>query len=232
MPRTPPPLAAFAALLLAGGCIPYSTGTTAATLPPGQAEPATALYFVPGGMESLMADSSGGSLMGVDIEARMGLDDRSELGIRLPGAVGAVLDYKRRMTGLEDRTGPGLALLTGAGVVNGGQHAIATGGFVASGRMDRATPYGGFKVMQVFPLTEEAVRDDPTIGFFAGLRIGTEALGVSPEVAVFHDRSALGLRDNDVIVVPSLTVHGSALLETLLGRRPPPYPRPPRGPWR
>jgi hypothetical protein len=232
MPRTLSPLAVLAALLLSGACIPYSTGTTAATLAPGQAEPATAIYFVPGGIESLTADSSGGSLIGVDVEARLGLDDRSDLGIRMPGAVGVVLDYKRRVTGLEDRTGAGLALLAGAGVVNGGEHAIAMGGFVASGRTDSATPYGGFKFMQVFPLTEEAVRDDPTVGFFAGLRIGTEGLGVSPEVAVFYDRSALGLRNNDVIVVPSFTVHGSALLDALLGRRPPPYPRPPRGPWR
>ncbi|HLM67691.1 MAG TPA: hypothetical protein VK358_09200 [Longimicrobium sp.] len=233
MPRTFPLLTVFAALLLSGGCIPYATGTTAATVAPGEVEPGTAVYFVPGGIETLTADSSGGSLIGFDVEARMGLDERSDLGIRLPGAVGAVLDYKRRVTGLEDPDGPGLALLVGGGVVNGGEHAIAMGGFVASGRRtDRATPYGGFKAMQVFPLTEEAVEDDPTIGFFAGLRIGTQGLGVSPEIAVFYDRSALGLRDNDVILVPSLTVHGDQLLDALLGRRPPTYPRPPRGPWR
>lgn len=86
--------------------------------------------------------------------------------------------------------------------------------------------------MQVFALTEDAVDDDPTVGVFGGLRIGTERLGVSPEVAVFYDRSALELRDHDIIVVPSLTVHGNQLLEALFGRRAPPAPRPPRGPWR
>lgn len=226
-------LLATAVLLLAGGCIPYSTGTTAATVPAGEVEPSTAIYFVPGGMETLSADSSGGSLMGVDAEVRMGLDERSDLGIRLPGAVGVVLDYKRRVTGLDDPDGPGLALLGGAGVVNAGGHALVMGGVVASGRRtDRLTPYGGIKAMQVFPLTEKAVKDDPTVGVFAGFRIGTGALGVSPEVAVFYDRSALGLRDEDVIVVPSLTVHGDRLLDALLGGRPPPRARPPRGPWR
>jgi hypothetical protein len=84
----------------------------------------------------------------------------------------------------------------------------------------------------VFPLTDEAVHDDPSVGLFAGIRIGTERLGVSPELAVFYDRSALGLRDHDVIVVPSFTVHGNQLLDALFGRQPPPSPRPPRGPWR
>jgi hypothetical protein len=83
--------------------------------------------------------------------------------------------------------------------------------------------------MHVLPLTEEAVRDDPTVGVFAGFRIGTERLGVSPEIAVFHDRSALGLRDNDVIVVPSFTIHGTALLDALFGR--PPFPTGPPRPW-
>jgi hypothetical protein len=220
-------------LLLAGGCIPYSTGTTAATVEPGMVAPATAVYFVPGGIESLTADSAGGSLVGMDVEARMGLDEHSDLGIRMPGAVGVVLDYKRRVTGLADPDAPALAVLAGGGVVNGGDHALAMGGLVASGRQsDRATPYGGLKAIKVFPLTEGAVHDDPTVGLFAGLRIGTERLGVSPEVAVFYDRSALGLRDHNVIVVPSFTVHGSQLLDALLGNRPPPSPRPPRGPWR
>jgi hypothetical protein len=140
-----------------------------------------------------------------------------------------VLDYKRRLTGLDDPAAPGVALLVGGGVVNAGDHALGMLGLVASGRQnDRLTPYGGFKAMHVLPLTEEAVRDDPTIGIFAGLRIGSERLGVSPEVAVFYDRSALGLRDRNVIVVPSFTFHGNELLDHLFGR--PDTRRPPR-PW-
>lgn len=223
------PLLAACALLLAGACIPYSTGTTAATVPPGSVWPSTVVYFVPGGAETLTVDSAGGSLIGIDIEARMGIDGHSDLGIRAPGAVGVVLDYKRRVTGLDDPDAPAVALLAGGGVVNAGEHALFSAGVVASGRLnDRATPYGGFKAMHVLPLTEEAVRDDPTVGVFAGVRIGSERLGVSPEIAVFYDRSALGLRDNDVIVVPSFTIHGSQLLQALFGR---PGYRPPPRPW-
>ncbi|HEX6041895.1 hypothetical protein, partial [Longimicrobium sp.] len=88
-------------LVLAGACIPYATGTTAATVPQGTVIPAMAVYFVPGGIETLNGDSLGNSsLIGFDFEARMGIDDRSDLGIRAPGAAGVVLDYKRRVTGL------------------------------------------------------------------------------------------------------------------------------------
>lgn len=217
-------------LLLAGGCIPYATGTTAATVAPGTVAPAVSVYFVPGGIETLNGDSAGNSsLIGVDAEARMGIDDRSDLGIRAPGAAGVVLDYKRRLTALDDPDAPGLALLLGAGVVNIGEHALVSAGFVASGRRnDRLTPYGGFKAMKVYPLTESAVHDEPTVGVFGGLRIGSERLGVSPELAVFYDRSALGLRTNDVIVVPSFTFHGDQLIDALFGRRP--YRAPPRRP--
>jgi hypothetical protein len=224
-------LSSVAVLLLATSCIPYSTGTTAATVPAGSSTPGVAVYFVPGGIEELTVDSTGGSLVGIDMEARFGLDDHSDVGIRLPGVFGVVVDYKRRVTGLDDPDAPGVALLVGGGVVNGGDHALGMVGAVASGRRnDRLTPYGGFKVMHVLPLTDDAVSDDPSVGVFAGLRIGTERLGVSPEVAVFYDRSALGLRSNDVIVVPSFTIHGNQLLEALFGRPSYPAPRPPRYP--
>lgn len=224
---------ALSLLLLASGCIPYSTGTTATTVPRGTAVPSMAVYFVPGGLESLTVDSAGGSLIGIDMDVRMGIDEHSDLGIRLPGVVGVVLDYKRRVTGLDDPDGPGMALLVGGGVVNAGDHALGMVGLVASGRQsERFTPYGGFKAMHVLPMTEEAVRDDPTVGVFAGLRIGTERLGVSPEVAVFYDRSALGLRSNDVIIVPSFTIHGDQLMDALFGRdRVPPAVPPRRPPW-
>jgi hypothetical protein len=228
-------LVAAPALLLAAGCIPYSTGTTATTVPPGAVTGNTAVYFVPGGIEKLSADSAHGSIIGFDLEWRMGVDQHADLGIRAPGMVGVVVDYKRRVVGLDDPEAPGLALMAGGGVVNAGDHALFSAAVLASGRSnDRLTPYGGFKAMHVLPLREEAVRDDPTFGVFAGARIGTELLGISPEIAVFYDRSALDLRDHDIIVVPSFTFHGNQLLEALLGRpgsgRPPLPPGPRRWP--
>lgn len=221
---------ALAALLTAGACIPYATGTTALTTPPGQMEPSASIYFIPGGLERLTeTDSSGGSYFGIDSEFRIGLDDRSDLGIRAAGWVGLVVNYKHRIDGRPGEDGPALSYMLGSGVVNAGEHAYLEASLLGSGRRPAGvagvTPYGGVKVMQVIPLTREAVSDDPTAGVFAGLRIGTAAFAISPEIAVFYDRSALELRDRNWIVVPSFTFHGDELMRRFLGAR----PLPPRG---
>jgi hypothetical protein len=216
---------ALAALLAAGACIPYATGTTALTTPRGEMQPSASVYFIPGGLEQLSGDSSGGSYFGIDTEIRAGLDDRSDLGIRTPGWTGLVVNYKHRIDGRPEENGPALSYMVGAGIVNVGEHAHVEASLLASGRPagDGATitPYGGVKAMHVFPLIPEAVSDDPTIGVFAGLRIGTAAFAITPELAVFHDRSALGLRDRDWIIVPSFTFHGEELMRRIFGARPP-----------
>lgn len=228
-------LSALAALLAAGGCIPYATGATARTTPPGEMAPSVSAYFIPGGLERWTTDSVGGSYFGIDSEVRVGLDERSDLGIRAAGWVGLVVNYKHRIDGRPGADGPALSYMAGAGVVNAGEHAYVEAALLASGRPtgDRAgvTPYGGVKAMHVIPLIPEAVSDDPTVGVFAGLRVGTEAFAISPEIAVFHDRSALGLRDRDWIIVPSFTFHGDELMRRIFGARPG-SPRPPGYPPR
>jgi hypothetical protein len=69
----------------------------------------------------------------------------------------------------------------------------------------------------VAPLSSSAPSDSPTAGGFLGLRIGTEQLGVSPEVGVYYDRSALEVRSRDVIVVLALVIHGSELIRVFTG---------------
>jgi hypothetical protein len=227
---------------LAAGCIPYSTGTTAAPIPPGVLEPSLAVYFVPGGLDPTAGDSTSGSLIGADAEIRYGIDERSDVGVRAPGLLGIVVDYKRRLDGGTTREEPALAALVGGGVVNAGEHALFQAALLASGGQSRRlTPYGGAKLMQVIPLTSYAVEDKPTIGVFGGVRLGSERLGLSPEIGVFYDPSALGLRETNWIVVPSFTFHGQEVLDVLLGRsrgrddpyppRPTPVPRPPGGRW-
>jgi hypothetical protein len=231
--RILPHLPALGALLSAGACIPYATGTTALPTPRGEMVPSASVYFIPGGLERLTVDSAGGSYFGIDSEFRMGLDDRSDLGIRAAGWVGLVLNYKHRIDGRPGADGPALAYMVGGGVVNAGEHAYLEASLLASGRPAgeeaAATPYGGIKAMHVIPLIDEAVSDDPTVGAFAGLRIGTAAFAISPELAVFYDRSALRLRDRDWIIVPSFTFHGDQLMRMIFGsspggRRPPSYP--------
>ena len=232
-------LLAAPVLLAAGACIPYATGTTALPAPEGQVVPSAVVYFIPGGAERLVAsDSTGGSYFGIDTEARFGLDERSDVGIRAPGLMGITVTYKRRVDGNQDPAGPALAYMVGAGVVNAGEHAHFEASFLASARQVEGrgglTPYGGIKAMHVLPMVDEAVRDDPTVGVFAGVRIGTEALGVSPEIAVFYDRSALGLRDRNWIIVPSFTLHGDELVRRIFGTTPRdtrPRPGYPPRPW-
>jgi hypothetical protein len=70
--------------------------------------------------------------------------------------------------------------------------------------------------MQVAPLNRDAVHDRPTAGGFLGLKIGRNDLGVSPEVGVFYDHSALEVRRGDLVVVPSINVHGDQLVRAII----------------
>jgi len=232
-------LLAAPALLAAGACIPYATGTTAVPAPEGQVVPSASVYFIPGGADRMVTgDSASVSTFGIDVETRFGLDERSDVGIRAPGLMGITVNYKRRIDASRDPAAPAVAYMIGAGVVNLGEHALVEASLLASGGQregGKLTPYGGIKAMHVFPLVQEAVSDDPTLGVFAGARIGTAVLGVSPEIAVFYDRSALGLRDRNWIIVPSFTIHGDELVRRIFGgpgSRPPSPGYPPRPrPW-
>jgi hypothetical protein len=62
--------------------------------------------------------------------------------------------------------------------------------------------------MQVIPINKGAVHDSPTLGGFFGARIGTRTTGISPEIGVFYDHSALRLRKGNVLIVPAITIHG------------------------
>jgi hypothetical protein len=69
--------------------------------------------------------------------------------------------------------------------------------------------------MQVAPLHSDAVHDRPTAGGFVGVRFGRATFGVSPEIGVFYDHSALGVRKGNVVVVPTLAFHGDELIDII-----------------
>jgi hypothetical protein len=191
--------------LLAGACIPYTVGTTARTVAPGETTRATSVYFIPNAL-STPGDSVAAPIYGVDVEFRHGLDERSDVGVRLLPA-GVAVNYKRRVDGDTSLARPALAFMTGAGIVNGGEHAHFEATLLASGGQDGGvTPYGGLRAMQVVPITRGAVHDSPTLGLFGGLRLGDDDFVLSPEIGVFYDRSALHVRNASVIVVPALTL--------------------------
>ena len=215
----------FAALMpLLGACIPYGVGTTASPVARDSTHVSVLLTVIP----SVAAFDSTRSapFMSADAEVRRGIDSVSDAGFRLvSGFTGLVVNYKRLLTRTDE---PALiSIMPGIGLINGGEHAHFELTLLASrremrvreGRTERPSiiPYGGLRVMQVAPLNTLAVHDAPTVGAFAGIRLGRAGFGISPEVGVFHDPSALGHRTNNVIVVPTIAVHGEDLVE-LLGR--------------
>jgi hypothetical protein len=207
---------ALAAVLT--GCVPYAVGTTAAVMPRNEVAPTVTYQFVPVGPDtSAYGGEPGASLMIVDATARLGLDERTELGVRFAGFAGVVADVKYRLWG-PDSLGPGMALIGGGGVINAGNNAhLEATLLVSGGARALAVPYGGVRAMQTFPLTAGLRQDAPTFGLFAGLRLGRPDFGVSPEVGVFYDPSVTGLREGDFVVVPSISLHGDRLLRILFG---------------
>jgi hypothetical protein len=99
--------------------------------------------------------------------------------------------------------------MVGGGIVNWGEHAHLEATLITSApESDRFTPYGGLRAMQVIPIDKGAVHDSPTLGGFLGARIGTLTAGISPEIGIFYDHSALHLHKGNILFVPAITLHG------------------------
>ena len=186
-------------------CLPYTVGTTAQTVPARETTRSTSWYFIPNAIK-VPGDSVAGPLAGSNLEYRRGLDQRSDFGLRLlPGGVTA--DYKRRLNSDLSGAGTAFAYSAGGGIVNGGEHLMLQATLIASGREDASlVPYGGIRAMHVVPITQGAVTDKPTLGVFAGVQIGDAEFAIRPELGVFYDHSALGLRSRDLIFVPAITL--------------------------
>ena len=62
--------------------------------------------------------------------------------------------------------------------------------------------------MHVLPISSGAVSDSPTVGVFGGMRFRiNERFSLSPELGVYRDESALMMRERNIILVPSITMH-------------------------
>ena len=192
-------------------CIPYTVGSTARTVPPGAVETASMVFVVPNAFESAADSASGRPLPGVDGEARWGIDDRSDIGARITSASGIVVNYKHRIDSEIDDTRRAFAFTLGAGFVNAGQHALGEATFLASAGERNITPYGGLRIMHTLPLSSSAASDTPTIGGFAGAKFGNSYRGVSIEMGVYYDESALRVRRRNVVFVPAIVLHGDVL---------------------
>ena len=207
-------LAALAAV--AGGCVPYAVGDTPATTAPREVEPSVVFQAV-SGRRDLDGDSeprAAGFMVGN--EARLGLDARSDVGVRLVGLGGLVATYKRRVGGPPGGD-VGTAVVVGAGLV-GASHFHVEATVVGSLGPLRAaplvTPYAGARLQDLTAFSTDALGTPPALGLFAGARLGWPDLAVSPEIGVFFSPSPLN-GDRDVIVAPSVTVRGDRLRRAL-----------------
>lgn len=207
-------LALASVALLAAGCLPYTVASTARPVPKGERVRTGTVYFIPNGVQ-MEGDSAALPLRGADAEVRYGIDGRADWGFRFTSGSGVVLSYKR-LLGEPSPRGAAVALEGSGGIVNFGEHAMVGATLLASGQEStQFTPYGGLRVIQVAPLSAGAVHDAPSVGAFVGARLGRRDRGVSPELGVFYDPSALHIRRGNLLFVPSVSVHGDELLRTI-----------------
>lgn len=203
------------------GCIPYTVGSTARPVPKGERSSTMSTWVLPSVGDTTFGSSS--SHLMIDYEKRWGIDDRSDAGFRATGG-GIIINYKRLLSGASSIYD--VAVMPGAGFVNLGNHAYFETTLLASKRPrteasptdkkgSSVLPYFGLRVMQVAPMNSDAVHDRPTAGGFLGVRFGSKDFGVSPEIGVFYDHSALGVRKNDLVIVPAISVHGSELMRMI-----------------
>jgi hypothetical protein len=205
-------------IVCATGCIPLTVGSTADPVPVGTTARSLSMCAVPNSFDDSINNRSF-PRYGVDPEVRFGFDERSDIGVRAPDFSGIVATYKRRLNGVSGAPGAATAFMVGGGLVNWGEHAHLEATLITSAAdNDRFTPYGGIRAMQVIPMNKGAVHDSPTFGGFFGARLGTRESGISPEIGVFYDNSALRIRKGNVLFVPAITIHGD-FAQFLLRRR-------------
>lgn len=211
-------LGAVSVSAIGTGCIPYAVGSTARPATQGQTRFTFSSYALPRTLE-LQKPPKSGTKIGMDIEARRGISDRADLGIRIPSISGAILTYKRRLDGVSYKSGAGIAAQVGGGVLSYGSHGELEATVIASGdEKGLFTSYGGLRGVYTVPLMGSYDKDDPVYGGFLGMRLGTSDFGMSVELGVFRDRSQYPTDKRNVAIVPSISFHGD-LLEMLNIRR-------------
>lgn len=203
---------ALAAVASLAGCLPYPVGSTAQPLPKGETRVISSWYIIPDGVALPHAGDSARKvppvpLRGADLEWRTGIDGASDVAVRFASGSGLILNYKHRIAGRADTTAPATSLVVAGGFVNFAEHAFGELGIMTSGPMvDGRVLYGGLRVMQVAPIVENAVHDRPTAGGFAGIRLPMGDIAISPEVGLYYDHSALGVRRGDLLFVPAVSL--------------------------
>lgn len=203
----------LAALVGLSGCVPYAVGNTAATVAAERVEPSAVLQIASSRRDLSRGDQPGGAVVAVANEARLGLDSRSDIGVRLSGLGSVTATYKRRLRGEPGQDG-GMSVLVGAGVV-GTSHLHTEATLIVSlPERHQIAPYGGIRIQDLAPFTDASINTPIAIGIFAGGRFGWTDLGISPEIGIFHSPTGLS-GGRSTVIVPSVTVRGQRLMRAL-----------------
>lgn len=211
-----PRLAALAAFVGLSGCVPYAVGAPPSTVAEREVQPSAVLQVASARRDLQADDEAGGAALAVGNEARLGLDDRSDVGVRLIGLGSLTATYKRKVAGPVG-SDEGVAVIVGAGVI-GSRHLHAEATVVASpgplAVAPQVVPYGGVRLQDLTPFAGDALATAPALGLFVGARVGWPDLAIAPELGVFYSPSPLA-GDGEVVVVPSVTLHGDRIRKAL-----------------
>lgn len=194
------------------GCISYTVGQGAETVGRGERAASSSVNLVPG---TLNGDTPT-RRVSVDSDIRFGVDERTDVGFRVATYSGFMGTWKRQLT-RADTSGfaenrARVALMLGAGLLNGGEHAGFEATLISSGRWTAyGQNYGAIRAIQVAPLSNTARKDDPVIGVAFGHLFGDKKSSFGPEIGVFYDRSVLGLNTNRILIIPSFVMRGVSL---------------------
>lgn len=208
------PIACLLPLLT--GCISYTVGQGAETIAPHEQTLNSTFNVVPGSLKD-GRNHTPTRRPSMDLDWRRGLDDRSDIGIRVTNWSGAMFTWKRQLSRpdssrLQFENRSRTAIMLGAGLINFTEHAAFEATLIHSSRWTPAgQTYGAIRAIQVVPLGPEVPHDDPVVGVAFGHLFGDRNRSIGPEIGVFYDRSALGLNTNRVIVVPAVVLRGQGI---------------------
>ncbi len=225
-PGRPGSRAALGVLAVAAlvACQPYTVGSTAQPVPRGSptrsssvAVPIQRSYVDRLGRPQLPIQTE----LLLDNELRFRTGAASDLGLRLTGAAGLVVNGKRRLWGADHVDSAAIAASVGAGLLQLGSDFFAEGTLHVSGPRRRAgLPYAAIKWMDMTPLQSPSsasyTPDAPSLGLILGWRFGDHATAISPEVGIWQDGDDRRFWTGRWIVVPSLNFNGPGLLVRLL----------------
>jgi hypothetical protein len=205
-------LLATGLLPLLTGCISYTVGQGAETARVGERVSSTSMNVVPGTID----DSLPLRRPSVDNEVRYGIDDRTDVGFRVATWSGFMVTWKRQLTRADTARTPEnrarTSIMLGGGILNMGEHAGLEATLIRSGKWtSRGQLYGAIRAAQVLPITSTAVSDDPVVGASMGWLFGDREYSIGPELGVYYDRSALGLNNRRIIVIPSVVIRATGM---------------------